>query len=83
MVRNIVGSLLHVGLGKQSAEWFQELLSKKDRSLAAPTFAADGLYLTQVGYPDHFEIPLPNFENNIIPSSFLRKAFRSNGEILL
>jgi tRNA U38,U39,U40 pseudouridine synthase TruA len=31
-----------------------ELIAKKNRSLAAPTFAADGLYLTQVGYPEHF-----------------------------
>jgi len=78
MVRNIVGSLIHVGLGKQSADWFVELIAKKDRSLAAPTFAADGLYLTQVGYPEHFGIPLPSFENNIIPNTFLKKAFRTN-----
>ena len=82
MVSNIVGSLLHGGLGKQSADWFHELLSKKDRALAAPTFSADGLYLSQVGYPAHFGIPLPNFENNIIPSSFLRGAFRTKEEIL-
>jgi tRNA pseudouridine38-40 synthase len=76
MVRNIVGSLLYVGLGKQSADWFAEILARKDRSLAAPTFAADGLYLTQVGYPAHFAIPSPNFENNIIPSNYLTQAFR-------
>ncbi len=77
MVRNIMGSLLHVGLGKESVQWFSELLLKKDRSLAAPTFSADGLYLAQVGYPDQFEIPLPNFDFSVIPSAYLHQVFRT------
>jgi tRNA pseudouridine38-40 synthase len=76
MVRNIMGSLLYVGLGKESPTWMGELLLKKDRSLAAPTFSADGLYLAQVGYPDQFEIPLPHFDFSAIPSAYLHKAFR-------
>lgn len=75
MVRNIVGSLLHVGIGKQTAEWFSELLLNKDRAFAAPTFSADGLYLANVGYPSHFGIPSPSFEHSAIPAAYLHQAF--------
>ncbi len=45
MVRNLVGSLVAVGQGKHPPEWIAELLACGDRRLAAPTFAAAGLYL--------------------------------------
>jgi tRNA pseudouridine38-40 synthase len=83
MVRNIIGGLLHVGLGKQPAQWFDELLKKKNRSLAAPTFSADGLYLCQVAYPNHFEIPQPNFEYAAIPNHYLTQAFGHNNHVLV
>lgn len=57
MVRNIVGSLIEVGQGKQSAEWIKWLLEQCDRTLAAPTAKAEGLYLVDVTYPDQFSIP--------------------------
>lgn len=57
MVRNIVGSLIEVGCGRQPTEWIAELLAKKDRTLAAPTAKAEGLYLVDVHYPDHFGLP--------------------------
>ncbi|MFC0323048.1 tRNA pseudouridine(38-40) synthase TruA [Gallibacterium melopsittaci] len=57
MVRNIVGSLLEVGSGKQSPEWIQWLLQQKDRTLAAPTAKAAGLYLVEVRYPTQFALP--------------------------
>ena len=50
MVRNIVGSLVWVGLGRRPADWVGELLAERDRRRAAPTFAADGLYLCGVDY---------------------------------
>ena len=50
MVRNIVGTLVYIGAGRQPAPWMAELLASRDRRLAAPTFAADGLYLTAVEY---------------------------------
>ncbi len=53
MVRNIVGSLVYVGTGKESVEWFKAVLEARDRKVAAPTFAAGGLYLVGVKYPDH------------------------------
>ena len=52
MVRNIAGSLLRAGLGEEDAGYLARLLASKDRTKAAPTAAADGLYLVQVGYPD-------------------------------
>lgn len=57
MVRNIVGSLIEVGQGKQPVEWIKWLLEQKDRTLAAPTAKAEGLYLVDVHYPAQFGIP--------------------------
>lgn len=57
MVRNLVGALVYVGKGHHSPEWLGEVLKKGDRSLAAPTFPADGLYLCGVDYPDRWSLP--------------------------
>lgn len=57
MVRNIVGSLLEVGAGNQPESWIAELLAAKDRTLAAATAKAEGLYLVAVDYPQHFDLP--------------------------
>lgn len=57
MVRNIVGSLIEVGQGRQPVEWIKWLLEQRDRTLAAPTAKAEGLYLVDVTYPEHFGIP--------------------------
>lgn len=57
MVRNIVGSLIVVGNGKQAPEWVAEVLALRDRSRAAPTFMPDGLYLARVDYPDTWALP--------------------------
>lgn len=57
MVRNIVGSLMEVGCGNQPEGWIAELLTLKDRSMAAATAKADGLYLVAVDYPAEFELP--------------------------
>jgi len=50
MVRNIVGTLVDVGLGKLSPEGFKEILLSKDRNLASPTAPPQGLFLVQVKY---------------------------------
>ena len=65
MVRNIVGALLQIGQGRQPVDSLAHTLSARDRKLAAPTFAPDGLYLTDVHYPD-VVLPKPRkmpFEN--------------------
>jgi tRNA pseudouridine38-40 synthase len=57
MVRNIVGSLIEIGAGNQDVNWMAELLALKDRSRAAATAKAEGLYLVSVDYPEHFALP--------------------------
>ncbi|MCL1113628.1 MULTISPECIES: tRNA pseudouridine(38-40) synthase TruA [Shewanella] len=57
MVRNIVGSLLEVGLGNKPIEWMSELLAIKDRNQAAATAKPNGLYLVDVTYPEQYNIP--------------------------
>lgn len=57
MVRNMVGTLVYIGMGRQTPAWAGELLAARDRRLAAPTYAACGLSLIQVLYPEHFQIP--------------------------
>ena len=59
MVRNIAGSLMEVGCGRQSEEWIAELLAARDRTLAAATDKAEGLYLVAVDYPSRFALPSP------------------------
>ena len=57
MVRNIVGSLVYVGAGKQPPGWIAEVLASRDRSKAAPTFAPEGLYLERVEYDPKWGLP--------------------------
>ncbi|MBB1363590.1 tRNA pseudouridine(38-40) synthase TruA [Shewanella sp. SR44-4] len=57
MVRNIVGSLLQIGLGNQPIEWITELFALKNRKLAAPTAKPNGLYLVDVTYPEQYQLP--------------------------
>ena len=57
MVRNLMGSLVQVGAGIQPPAWMHELLASRDRTRAAPTFDAAGLYLTHIRYPAHFDLP--------------------------
>lgn len=65
MVRNIVGTLLPVGLGERPPEWVADVLSYQDRTKAGVTAPSDGLYLVGVQYPKHYQIPedfyLPQF----------------------
>jgi tRNA pseudouridine38-40 synthase len=58
MVRNIVGSLAYVGQGRHPPEWIGELISSRDRTRAAPTFAAAGLYLVGVRYEERWRLPI-------------------------
>ncbi|MDO9635504.1 MAG: tRNA pseudouridine(38-40) synthase TruA, partial [Thiobacillus sp.] len=57
MVRNLMGCLVQVGAGSRAPEWVGEILQGRDRTLAAPTFDAAGLYLTHIRYPAHFALP--------------------------
>jgi tRNA pseudouridine38-40 synthase len=50
MVRNIVGTLVDVGLGKISPGAFEDILISKDRRQAGITAPAHGLFLREVKY---------------------------------
>jgi tRNA pseudouridine38-40 synthase len=51
MVRNIVGTLVEVGLGKIPVEKVPEILQSRDRSCAGATAPPRGLFLVDVSYP--------------------------------
>ena len=57
MIRNLVGTLVYVGKGRHDPAWVGEVLSGRDRSRAAPTFDAAGLYLTRVEYEPLWGLP--------------------------
>lgn len=57
MVRNIVGSLLWVGEGRQPEEWLAQVQQAADRNQSGPTAPAAGLYFAQARYPDEFSLP--------------------------
>ncbi len=69
MVRNIIGCLVYVGKGKYSPDWLAEVLASRDRSLAAPTFPADGLYLRHIQYEAKWA--LPQMENHTMLGELL------------
>jgi tRNA pseudouridine38-40 synthase len=50
MVRNIVGTLVEVGRGRQPGPWVAEVLASRDRTQAGPTAPAQGLVLVEVRY---------------------------------
>lgn len=50
MVRNVVGTLVEVGLGRRSAESMSAVLASRDRGLAGATAPAHGLCLCEVIY---------------------------------
>jgi len=50
MVRIMVGTLLHVGLGKISPTEIPYIIAAKNRDFAGPTAKSEGLYLHSVGY---------------------------------
>jgi tRNA pseudouridine38-40 synthase len=57
MIRNLVGCLVAVGSGVRAVDWLAEVLDKRDRSLAAATFAPDGLYFMGPYYDPVHGIP--------------------------
>jgi tRNA pseudouridine38-40 synthase len=57
MVRNIVGTLVYVGMGKHPPAWVHDVLTTRERALAAPTFGPEGLYLEGVEYGPEWELP--------------------------
>ncbi len=54
-IRNTVGALIMVGLGKMSISQFYDIIEAKKPGLAQPTAPACGLYLEKVAYAEPFE----------------------------
>jgi tRNA pseudouridine38-40 synthase len=54
-VRNTVGALIRVGLGRMSLDEFYGLVEAKEPALAGPTAPACGLFLTRINYPRPLE----------------------------
>lgn len=50
MVRNIVGTLVDVGMGKRMPGWFKDVLTLRDRKVAGVTAPPQGLFLKDVKY---------------------------------
>jgi tRNA pseudouridine38-40 synthase len=57
MVRNLAGVLMQIGAGEREPEWAKEVLDARDRKRGGVTAPPDGLYLTQVEYPEVFNLP--------------------------
>jgi len=58
MVRNLAGVLMTIGAGEQEPGWAREVLEARDRTLGGVTAPPDGLYLSRVHYPEHFNLPI-------------------------
>jgi tRNA pseudouridine38-40 synthase len=54
-VRIMVGTLMHVGLGRLSAQDIREALQSRDRARAGPTAPAHGLYLQWIRFKPESE----------------------------
>jgi len=53
-VRNTVGALIRIGLGKMSIDEFYSIIEAKEPGLAGPTVPAHGLCLMRINYPHPF-----------------------------
>lgn len=56
MVRAIVGTLVDVGRGRISPASFEAIIEAKNRGLAGTSAPAQGLYLTEIEYPQDVRI---------------------------
>ena len=57
MVRNIVGSLIPVGKGEKTLQWFNDVFHGGDRNLAGVTAEPQGLCFTNVRYDKKYRLP--------------------------
>nr|WP_295921324.1 tRNA pseudouridine(38-40) synthase TruA [uncultured Dyadobacter sp.] len=53
MVRALVGTMLEVGRGKLTVEDFEQIILSRNRQSAGAQAPAAGLFLVEVGYPEH------------------------------
>lgn len=67
MVRNLMGCLIAVGTGAREPDWVARVLAGRDRTLAAPTFAPDGLYFLGPRYDAHLGLPVHTAAHDWLP----------------
>jgi tRNA pseudouridine38-40 synthase len=48
----VVGSLLEIGRGKKDINWLRDVIEGKDCRKAGSAAPAEGLYLSEVKYPE-------------------------------
>ncbi|MBR1808382.1 MAG: tRNA pseudouridine(38-40) synthase TruA [Paludibacteraceae bacterium] len=53
MVRAVVGTLFEVGRHRLTVSQFEEVISRQHRTAAGQSVPADGLFLTNIVYPEH------------------------------
>jgi len=76
MVRAIVGTLVKVGEQAMSIEDFKLIIEKKNRSEAGISVPSQGLFLSNIHYPEHINKLLP-YRNNLadIPTIHVSNMF--------
>jgi tRNA pseudouridine38-40 synthase len=74
MVRNLMGALVAIGNGSQPAAFMTELLARRDRALAPPTFPAAGLYFLGPHYDPHLGIPRRTAAHDWLPRMPVERA---------
>ncbi len=62
-VRNTVGLLIKVGLGRVSSDEFSKIMALKKKGAAGPAAPPCGLYLMKVNYPFDLELKYENIRN--------------------
>lgn len=68
MVRAIVGTLIDVGRGKLEPEDFRRIIKARDRRAATASAPAQGLFLTDIEYPENIEKLLDKNYEILLPS---------------
>jgi len=64
-----MGCLVAVGTGVRTPQWLAQVLQARDRSRAAPTFAADGLYFLGPDYDPSHALPRRTAAFDWLPGS--------------
>ena len=67
MVRNLMGALVAIGSGQYPPSYMAELLARRDRALAPPTFPAAGLYFLGPLYDPHLAVPRRTAAHDWLP----------------
>lgn len=57
MIRNIAGVLMAIGAGEKQVDWAKQVLDAEDRTAGGITASPNGLYFTDVIYPETFDLP--------------------------